>query len=56
MKNHYVVERFDITEKTFEDRERMCRPVMEQLEAEARKDNFTEVVFGYDEEQAVKEA
>ena len=52
----YVVERFDITEKTFEDRERMCRPVMEQLEADERKDNFTEVVKGYDEEQAVKEA
>ncbi|WP_297133071.1 FAD-dependent oxidoreductase [Terrisporobacter sp.] len=52
----YVVERFDITEKTFEDRERMCRPVMNQLEAEERRDNFTEVVFGYDEDQAVKEA
>ena len=52
----FVVERFDITEKTFEDRERMCRPVMDQLEAEERKDNFTEVVFGYDEEQALKEA
>ena len=52
----FVVERFDITEKTFEDRERMCRPVMEQLEAEERKDNFTEVVFGYNEEQALKDA
>lgn len=52
----YVVERFDITEKTFEDRERMCRPVMDQLEAEERKDNFTEVILGYDEDQAVKEA
>lgn len=52
----FVVERFDITEKTFEDRERMCRPVMDQLEAQERKDNFTEVVFGYDEEQALKEA
>ena len=29
---------------------------MEQLNAEERKDNFTEVVFGYDEEQAVEEA
>ena len=52
----FVVERFDITEKTFEDRERMCRPVMDQLEAEERKDNFTEVVFGYDDDQALKEA
>ena len=52
----FVVERFDITEKTFEDRERMCRPVMDQLEADERKDNFTEVVFGYDEEKALKDA
>ncbi|MEG1410602.1 MAG: FAD-dependent oxidoreductase [Terrisporobacter sp.] len=52
----FVVERFDITEKTFEDREILCRPEMSQLEAEERKDNFTEVVSGYDEEQAVKEA
>ncbi|MCI6006173.1 MAG: molybdopterin-dependent oxidoreductase, partial [Blautia sp.] len=35
---------------------RMCRPTMEQLNAEERKDNFTEVVFGYDEAQAVEEA
>ena len=46
----------DVTPATFEDRERMCRPTMEQLNAEERKDNFTEVVFGYDEEQAVEEA
>lgn len=52
----YTVERQDITEKTFEDRERQCRPKMEQMEAVERKDNFTEVVFGYDEEQAMKEA
>lgn len=52
----FFVERNDIDEKTFEDRERMCRPEMEQLEADERKDNFTEVVFGYDEEQAVAEA
>ncbi|HWQ79662.1 MAG TPA: FAD-dependent oxidoreductase [Anaerovoracaceae bacterium] len=52
----YTVERDDITEKTFEDRERQCRPKMDQLEAEERKDNFTEVVFGYDEEQAMADA
>lgn len=52
----YTVERDDITEKTFEDRERQCRPTMDQLTAEQRKDNFTEVVAGYTEEQAVKEA
>ncbi len=53
--NYYVTKK-DVTEKTFEDRERMCRPKMGQLNAEERKDNFTEVVFGYDEKQAVEEA
>lgn len=52
----YTVERHDITEKTFEDREIQCRPKMDQLEAEERKDNFTEVVHGYDEEQAMADA
>jgi len=52
----YFVTRDDITEKTFEDRERMCRPKMSHLEAEERKHNFTEIVLGYDEEQAVCEA
>ncbi len=52
----YVVERTDITEKTFEDRERQCRPKMDHLSPEERKDNFTEVVFGFDEGQAVEDA
>lgn len=53
----YVVERDDITEKTFEDRERMCRPVIPQLSADQRKDNFSEVIpYGFTEEQAVEEA
>ena len=52
----YTVERHDITEKTFEDRERQCRPKMDHLHAEERKDNFTEVVFGYDEDQAMADA
>lgn len=52
----FVVERDDINEKTFEDRERLCRPNMDQLEADERKDNFTEVVFGYDEDQAIADA
>ncbi len=52
----YYVTRTDVTEKTFEDRERMCRPTMEQLNAAQRKDNFTEVVAGYTEEQALVEA
>ncbi len=53
----YVVERKDITEKTFEDRERMCRPTIPQLSPEQRKDNFSEVIpYGFTEEQAVEEA
>jgi len=52
----YTVERHDITEKTFEDRERECRPKMDHLHAEERSDNFTEVVFGYDEDQAMADA
>ena len=53
----YVVERDDITETTFEDRERMCRPEIPQLSPEERKDNFSEVIpEGFTEEQAVAEA
>ena len=51
----YNVVRTDITRATFEDRERECRPVMEQLSAEERKDNFIEVVKGYTAEQAQAE-
>ncbi len=53
----YFVERDDITEKTFEDRERVCRPEMPQLTAEERKNNFSEVIpDGYTAEQAEAEA
>ena len=53
----YFVERTDITEKTFEDREKLCRERAEQLTAEERKDNFSEVVYdGLTEDQAVNEA
>lgn len=52
----YVVERTDITEKTFEDRERQCRPEMKQLTPKQRLDNFTEVVAGYDFEAAKADA
>lgn len=55
-KKPYVVEIDDITEKTFEDREILCRPDMEHLQPGERNDNFAEVVYGYDEEQAVAEA
>lgn len=53
----YFVERDDITEKTFEDRERMCRPEMPQLSPEERKNNFSEVIpEGYTPEEAEAEA
>lgn len=53
----FHVERTDITEKNFEDRERLCREKADQLNAAERKDNFTEVVYsGFSDEQAVKEA
>ena len=53
----YFVERDDITEKTFEDRERMCRPEIPQLSAEERKGNFSEVIpEGFTPEQAEEEA
>ncbi|MBQ8151369.1 MAG: FAD-dependent oxidoreductase, partial [Firmicutes bacterium] len=53
----YLVERDDITERTFEDRERECRPVIPQLSPEDRKDNFSEVIpDGFTPEQAEEEA
>ena len=53
----YFVERNDITEKTFEDREKLCRPEMPQLTADERKGNFSEVIpDGYTPEQAEEEA
>lgn len=56
-REEYIVTRDDITSESFEDRERMCRPKMDQLEPDQRKDNFTEVIFdGYSEEDAVYEA
>ncbi|NLY70380.1 MAG: formate dehydrogenase subunit alpha [Clostridiales bacterium] len=55
-KKPYVVTRDDITEKTFEDRERQCRPKMDMLTPEERKDNFDEIVAGYTIEQAVEDA
>lgn len=53
----YFVTRDDINEKTFEDRERMCRPEMPQLTADERKGNFSEVIpDGYTPEEAEAEA
>ena len=55
VKKPYYVER-DLSEKDFEDREKIARVKMPQLEADERKDNFTEVVKGYSCEDAEKEA
>ena len=53
----FWVERDDVTEKTFEDRERLFREKADQLTAEERKDNFSEVVYsGLTPEQALKES
>ncbi len=52
----YTVKRTDITEKTFEDRERQCRPKMEHLSPEERKNNFIEAAKGYTMEQAREDA
>ncbi len=53
----YYVERDDITEETFEDRERLFRVSVPQLSAEERKDNFAEVIpEGFSPEDAEKEA
>lgn len=53
----FFVERTDVTEEMFEDRERLCREKADQLTAAERRDNFTEVVYnGLTPEQAVKDA
>ncbi len=52
----YTVERHDVDEKTFEDRERMCRSAMEMLSPDERKGNFSEVVQGFSEEEAMADA
>lgn len=53
----YFVERDDITAKTFEDRERECRPVIPQLTPGERRDNFAEVIpEGFTAEEAEREA
>ena len=51
----YFVTRDDMTEKTFEDRERLCRPYMDHLTPDERKSNFAEIVTGYDEDDAIVE-
>lgn len=55
-KKPYLVERHDLTAEDFADRPKMPRTCMGHLPAEARKDNFNEVNYGFTEEQAVNEA
>lgn len=55
-RKEYTVVRTDITAKNFEDREYQCRPKMEEMSPQERKDNFLEIVKGYTEEQARQEA
>lgn len=52
----YLVRRDDLTEEDFADRERIPRVSMPHLEPEERKANFREIVLGYSEEEARKEA
>ena len=53
----FYVKRDDITEESFEDRERICRKKADELDPSHRKDNFSEVVYdGLTEDQALQEA
>ncbi|MDR1797020.1 MAG: FAD-dependent oxidoreductase [Clostridiales Family XIII bacterium] len=51
----YIVERTDVTERTFEDRERQCRPKMDVLDPAVRRGNFDEVVAGWTLDDARQE-
>lgn len=55
IKKPYYVSR-EVTAEDLKDRERRERPVMPQLSAEERKNNFKEIVHGYPKEDAVAEA
>ncbi|MFZ5969507.1 MAG: molybdopterin-dependent oxidoreductase [Bacillota bacterium] len=55
-KKPFYVERHDLTEEDFVDNEKEFRPPMPHLSAEVRKTNFEEVVAGYTEENAKKDA
>ncbi|MGI6685075.1 MAG: molybdopterin-dependent oxidoreductase [Bacillota bacterium] len=52
----FLAKREDLTEEDFADREKAYRPHMAHLSPEERKHNFSEIVFGYTEEQAKKDA
>ncbi|MCG0275346.1 MAG: FAD-dependent oxidoreductase [Thermosediminibacteraceae bacterium] len=52
----YLVRRDDLTEEDFAEREKIERVPMPHLDPEERKTNFREIVLGYSEEEARKEA
>ena len=55
-KKPYLVERDDLTEADFKDRERVPRKKMRHLSPEERRDNFHEVNRGFSEEEAICES
>jgi len=55
-KKPYYVERHDLTEDDYKDIEKAYRPPMPHLSPEVRKQNFEEVIEGYSEEAAKKDA
>ncbi|WP_053955293.1 molybdopterin-dependent oxidoreductase [Inediibacterium massiliense] len=55
-KKPFYVERDDLTEEDFKDREKLHRPSMCHLSPTIRKENFEEIVSNYTEEEAKKEA
>lgn len=52
----FLAKREDLTAEDFADREKVSRPHMAHLSPDERKHNFSEIVFGYTEEQAIKDA
>ncbi|MDR0861740.1 MAG: FAD-dependent oxidoreductase [Oscillospiraceae bacterium] len=55
-KRPYMHERDDVDEKTFEDRERLCRPEQVTSPIDERRDNFLEIYETLTEEEAQTEA
>lgn len=52
----YLHKREDLTEADFADREKISRSHMSHMSPDERKINFSEIVFGFTEEQAKKDA
>ncbi len=55
-KEKYYVERDDLTEEDFADREKISRGTMSHLSPEDRKTNFEEIMKGFTPEEAVRDA